>query len=791
MLWEELMAVSRSLRRSPRFTLFAVGTLSLGVGAVTAVFTVVDRVALRPLPYPGSERMALVGIEPRHDPGSVGPLSPALLGALRETPGPAEAVVASRTLEAILYGEGDPTRVPVTQVSLGFLEVFGARPVLGRSLSPSDHEPGSDAVVVLGSRVWRDRYGSDPEILGRAVRLDDVVYTVVGVLDETFGAPPELVEADDYWTALRVDMEVRDRFFLAGLARLRPGASVDAMAAWADEVMEDVHDGRLPTFLLGASATKYRDVVLGPVADNLGRVMAAVSLLLAIACVNVAGLLLTRGTERRHELGLRYALGAGRHRLVRGQLLESALLALMAGVVGALLAWGAVELFRAFGPAGLPRLSEVELDPRGWLFALGVTGVSVGLFGLLPALRSSRGATRGAASLRTSTVGPGESRIRSALVAGETALAVVLVVISALLAHDLARIGADDPGFRPEGLVAMTLDLQPRYGEEEWVAVWRRIVEEARALPGVESVAVATQAPWDGSRIASTYRPEGWEEEQAVFATSVGVGGSYVEALGTRVVAGRMLEDEHQGAEPVVMVNAAFADRYWPGEAAVGKLVASGEEDEAVFRVVGVLADVRTRPGRPVAPHVFHPLSEAPWREMDVLVRSTGAEELAAGLREVVRRVDPALPVTSIRTMRSLSAESLSTPRFYAGLFGGFALVALLLALVGVYGTTAYATRTRLREMGIRMALGAERRQVVGALLSRSGTAVGLGVMAGLAMAALGADTLSGVLLRVEPRDPETYFLVGLLVVSFGILAAWIPATAAGGADPVTALRQE
>lgn len=790
---DDLRSAVRSLLRAPRFTVFAVATLALGVGATTAVFTVVERVVLRPLPYPGSERMALVGIEPRNDPGSIGPLSPALLAALDAAPGPAEVIVAGRTREAVLRAEGDPERVNVTEVSRGLLDVFGARPALGRLLLASDHEAGAESVVVLGRAAWRERFGSDPDIVGSAIQLDDRLHTVVGVLDDGFLPPPEIVEEDDFWVPLQVDSEVRSSFFLAGVVTLRPGATVEMMDNHADAVVADVYaETGSPNFLLGASVRSYREAIVGPVGGDLGKVLAAVALLLVIACVNVAGLLLTRGAERRHELGVHFALGAPRARLVRKLLCESLLLAGIGGVLGSLLAWGAVELFRTYAPVGLPRLAEVALDGGGLAFALVVAVGTALAFSPVPALRSTRSLARGASALRGSTGGRAETRLRGTLVAAETALAVVLAVASGLLAHDLIRVTREDPGFRPDGLVTMTLNLEPRYGRDEWAAVWQRILESAVALPGARTAAVATQAPWDGSRIASTYRPEGWEREDAVFATTVAVAGDYVDALGTRLVAGRALTAEDEVGEPVVLVNESFADRYWPGQPAVGKIVRSGEEDEAVYRVVGVLADVRTRPGRDVFPHVFHPLREVPWREMEVLVRASGdASALAPGLREVIRRIDPELPVTSIRTMATLSSRALAAPRFYAGLFGAFATVALLLAVVGVYGTTAYATRARLREAGIRLVLGARSDQVVGALVVRSGLAVASGVALGLTAAALASTAMTDTLRYVEPRDWATYAVVGLLVVGTGIMAAWIPAGAAGRADPATTLKAE
>ncbi len=630
-------------------------------------------------------------------------------------------------------------------------------------------------------------------MVGRGLRLGERVYTVVGVVSPDFQPPPELTEEHDFWVPMEVDPQTTSSFFLAGVARLRPGREPSALDAHADAVVDEVYAATgAPSFLAGGSVRSYRNAVVGPVAGALGRVMAAVGLLLLIACVNVAGLLLTRGAKRRRELSVHVALGASRARLVRKLLCESALVAAAGGVVATGLAWGAVELFRAHAPASLPRLGEVALDERGLAFALAVTATTVVLFGLLPALRTTRGAARGASRARGGTPGRSEGRLRAVLVAAETALAVVMAVGSALLAHDLVRLASEEAGFRPDGLVAATLDLEPRYQPEEWAGAWERLMEEAEALPGVEAVAVATQAPYDGSRVASTYRPQGWEGEEGIFAVTVAVGGDYIDALGTRLVEGRPLGPGDAEGEPGALVNEAFVDRYWPGESGVGKRVRSGEDDEPVYRVVGVLADVRTRPGREAPPQVYRPLRESAWREMELLARTGGeAAELASALRRAVRRVDPGLPVTRIRTLEALTSRALAGPRFYATLFGGFAAVAVLLALVGVYGTTAYVTRARFREMGIRLALGARRRQVIGGLVARAGTAVGLGVAIGVAAAAGASGSMADALRHLGPRNGPTYLAVALGVLTVGLVAAWIPARAAGRADPARTLREE
>jgi predicted permease len=797
----DLLAAVRSLRRAGSFTVFSVLTLALGIGATTAVFSVVDRVLLRPLPYPGSERMALVGIRSRMNPEARGPLSAPLMSALADDPGPAEAVVSAGGREMIFQDGGDPERLPVTRVSEGFFSFFGARARVGRLLNDEDQAPGAQRAAVLGHGFWQDRYGADPSVVGRTIRLNDEPYTVVGVLDRDFVPPPEITEHDQMWIPLRLREGDPDRgsFFMVGAARLRPGATVAEMEARVAQVVEDVYPpGAGPNFVTGGAAEDFQSTVVGPVAATLGRVLGAVGLLLLIACVNVASLLLTRGTQRIHELSVRTALGAGRGRLLRQLLSESLVLAVAGGALGSGLAFGSVELFRHYAPAGLPRLPELAVDVRGLAFAMALAVVTVLLFGLLPALRSTRRAGAPVIDMtRRGSPGRREGRLRGGLVALETALAVVLAVGSGLLARDLVRMTRSDPGFRPEGVVSMRVNLRPRYERDEWTGMWSRFVEGARTLPGVTAAAVATQVPYSGDRIASTYRPEGvsGEDAEGVFVITVAAGGDYLQSLGARIVEGRAFGATDDGSAPTALVNEAFVHRFWPGVGGVGKRVRSGRagvDDEPDYQVVGVLADVVSRPGQDVSPMLLLPIQEQPWSDMEVVARTDGdVTALAAALRDLARTLDPELPVTSVRTVASLGREALARPRFYTTLFGGFAAVALLLALVGVYGTTAYATRSRTREIGIRMALGARRTGVVGAVVGGAGIAVGAGVVLGLGAAALASRAMVDVLHKVDPRDLIAYAAVGVLVLGAGLIAAWIPAAQAGRVDPAQTLRQD
>jgi putative ABC transport system permease protein len=794
----DLGAGARSLRRAGSFTVFAVLTLALGVGATSAVFSVVDRIVLRPLPYPGSERMALVGIQSRMDPESRGPLSTALALPLIDDPGPAEAVVTAGGRELVFQDGGDPERLGVARVSEGFFPFFGARARVGRLLTDADQAAGAERAAVLSHGAWLDRYGADPAVVGRTIRLDDEPYTVVGVLERAFVPPPEITGDFQVWIPLRLREGDPDRgsFFMVGMARLRPGATLEEMQARVAQVVAEVHPpGDGPNFVTGGKAEDFRSSVVGPVSGALGLVLAAVGLLLLIACVNVASLLLTRGTQRAHELSVRTALGAGRGRLLRQLLSESLVLALAGGVLGCALAYGAVELFRRYTPPGLPRLAEVAVDVRGLAFAMTLAVATVLLFGLLPALRSAGGAGAAVTDMsRRGTPGRREGRLRGALVAVETALAVVLAVGSGLLARDLVRMANADPGFRPDGVASMRVNLAPRYERAEWTAMWERFLEGARGLPGVTAAAVATQVPYAGDRIASTYRPEGVSEEDAegVFVITVAVGGDYMQALGARMAEGRGFGPADDGSAPTAVVNEAFVARFWPGESGVGKQVASGQDDEPVYQVVGVMSDVTSRPERDPYPMLFLPMQEEPWRDMEVFARTDGdAAALGGALRDLARTVDPELPVTSVRTVATLGREALARPRFYTVLFGGFAAVALLLAVVGVYGTTAYAARSRTREIGIRMALGARRSKVVRSVVGRTGVAVGAGVALGLTGAAFASRFMADVLRRVEPTDLIAYAAVGALVLAAGIVAAWIPAGHAGRVDPAQTLRQD
>jgi predicted permease len=794
---DDLRFGARTLRRAPAFAAAATLTLALGIGATTAAFSVLDRVVLRPLPYPGAERMFLVGLAREGASEQPSTVSAPLMMALQESVGPAEAIVGISRGSSVLTGLGEPERVRPQEVTAGFFAFIGARPHVGRVLGDQDHAPGAPRVAVLGHGFWMDRFGGDPAAVGAAVVLDGVPHTVVGILPRAF-VPPEGVMSrseGDIWVPLPLaerlaaDAESQALIYTTwAVARLPQGRLAGEMTAHMARLFDDV-EGRFPRGMIGVAAQDLHTLTVGDIASMLWRVFAAVALLLIIACVNVASLLLTRASGRAGEFAIRSALGAGRLRLVRQLLCESLLLALAAGTLGAWIAFLVVEGFRRFspaGPGGVPRLAEGMVDGRVLAFSIAVAVASVVFFGLLPALRATARVTP---TGRQSTPGRADGRLRALFVLGETALAVVLVVGSGLLVHDLVRRVHEDPGYRPEGLISVAVNLpfeRYGYGGVRATNFWRDLLDRMRALPNVSSAALTSEVPTTGFSMGRDLTPEGHLEGEMI--SMVRAGDDFGSTVGIALTEGRWFTQDASDGEVPVVVNQALVDAYWPGSgSAIGRTLQAGD---SVWRVVGVAADARVRPGVAPRPKVYEPLAEWPARALAVRVDGDAAA-LAPALRTLVSRLDAGLVDVNIRTLASINAETLARPRFYTTLFSSFGLTALLLALVGVYGTTAYAVRARTREIGIRMALGAQRGRVVAGVMGRTLLVVGGGIAVGLGAAALGSRALTDVLVMVEPRDVFTYATVANLVLAAGAVAALVPAGRASRVDAALTLRDD
>jgi len=679
--------------------------------------------------------------------------------------------------------------------------MLGAVPLLGRGITPQDEAEGAEPVVVLGEGLWARRYGGDPSILGSRITTADRTFTVVGVMPASFVHPEAFWSEDvELWlptSQTGSNMTTRGGRFLQVMGRLRPGVTLFAarqeMSAIAAALAEE-HPRNVGRETL---IEPLRSETIGDVREALTLLMGAVGMLLLIACVNVANLFMARATDRGREIAVRTALGAARAR-IRSQLLtEGVALSLLGGTAGVVLAYVGVSAFRSINPAGMPRVEAVAVDGRILAFAAVVSVLTGIAFALAPALRlvgpDSLSALReGVRSGGGTTTG----RFRSSLVVAELALAVVLMVGAGLLVNSFLRLQSVDPGFDADGTVTMAISLNSGYETgEQRITFFRQLVERAGAIRGVEATAYTSALPLAGDRYLTGINIEGRDIDPAdpdVAEFSV-VSPGYFVAMGIEISAGREFTRlDEDGAELVAMVNEAFVRQYWPGEDPLGKRIARGRGDSAWYTVVGVSSDVnRSALTDPPPAEIYFSALQSSIESAQVIARTDGSlQETVSAMRSVVRELDAALPV-EFNTLGGYVAASVNRPQFYAQLFAIFALSALLLAAVGVYGTVSYTVGQRRREMGIRLALGAEASKVTG-MIVREGAIIALvGLSLGLIGAFAGTRLLESFLFGVSARDPLTHAAGALFLGATAMVACWIPARRAGRADPMGALRSE
>ena len=812
-LLQDLRTAWRGLRRSLGFTTAALVTLALGIGATSAVFSVVRAVLLAPLPYAQPDRRVLiwsqwVGFDKTW-------LSNQEVVDYRAQSQTMTAVAAWTTAQQNLTGDGDPLRVGVGLVTANTFEVLGAAPMMGRTIRPEEDVPQGPPVAVLGYRLWQARFGADAGIVGRKVLLNDVPVEIVGVMPAGFRLPTDFTEdaaePTELWRAIQFDMSQLERgshgFYAA--ATLAPGQT----AATATEELRALtrrmtQEGLYPEAMrFTAFAVSVDDEIRGGVRPALWILMGAVAFLLLIACTNVANLLLVRGDARLREFALRTAIGAAPGRLVRQLITESLLLAVSGALIGMAVAAAGLRTLVWLDPTSLPPLAPVTLDGPVMLFTLVLAVVTTLLFGLLPALRASglnlTDALREGS--QQATVGGGRQRLRGALVVAEVALAVILVVGAGLMVRTLSALGRIDLGFAPDHVLTLRLSVPTaRYDTpERVVSFYRDLMMRVRVLPGVESAGVVRVLP-----LATTIGDygldiEGYEERPGANAKGDWqiVSDGAFEAMGTRLVRGRWFTSaDTSGSQPVTVVNETLARLYFKDRNAVGGRLRVGNMKNPWAVVVGIVADERHNGVTGLVKEKFY-IPHSQWhvatggnlvRDAFIVVRTTGDPmSVAAAVRGEVRALDPSLPVANVRPMTEVVAASLATPRLTGFLLGTFAVIALLLAAVGIYGVLAYLVSRRTHEIGIRLAIGADRGQVVRMVLGQGiGLAI-VGLVAGI-VGAIGLTRLmTSVLYDVTPADPWTYASVigGLLAVA--TVASAIPALRAARVDPVTALRIE
>ena len=798
----------RVLLRDPGFALVAVLTLALGIAATTAVFSIVDAVLLRPLPYPEADRLVAVGTADAQNPGRARPLSTGIFTALRERATALERIVAYQQDRATLLGGGEPRLVAVGRVTDGFFELFGGTPLLGRTLIAADHSEDAERLVVLSHALWQSAWGGDPAIVGKRVTLSDAPHTVVGVLAPQFRHPEAAGGspnggAVDLWAPLRLDAAQHLQYI--GLGRLAEDATVASAQAQVDAIVFDavapLLAGMPETFPTRGAVTPLQAKTIGDIGDTLAVFLGAAGLLLLIACANVAYLLLARGVHRGQELVLRTALGAHRSRVARQLFVESLLLALMGGAAGTALTYVVVGVFQVADPGTIPRFTEVVVDGRILSFALALAGITGVVFGLAPMLQLSH--NNPALALREGAPGfsDGQSarRLRSLLVVAQTALALVLLVGAGLLVNSFAALARADAGFDPSGLALVEVQLPLSFADRaQGGPFFDELLERARATVDADAVALTTTPPYTSS-FRWALVPEGWEQTRNTaeqpFIRGNAVSSNYFSVMGIPLLAGRPFdEDDRPGAPVVALVNEAFVRAYWPGEDPLGKRIIAGFSlfSADSLAVIGVVGDVRAEPGAEADPEIYMLAAQQPRRTMTLVARTRGdAASLIPAMREAIWALDPDLPIRRATTMEAVASELIAGPRFYALLSASFAGAALVLALVGIYGTAAHAANRRRREISIRSALGAEAAAIV-RMVVRDGVVLAvIGVLIGAFLSRWLAGFLSGLLFGVSEGDVATLFGCAALFVATSCVASLIPALRAARTDPVAALRAD
>ncbi|HEY2294100.1 MAG TPA: ABC transporter permease [Thermoanaerobaculia bacterium] len=788
----------RRLWKAPGFTLAVVLVLALGIGATTAIFSVIDAALLRPLPYPEAGRLVAV-----YGPGQ-NPFSfPQYLDWKRDTEVFADLGVYWRTTYA-LTGAGEPEMLQVGRMSASVPRMLGVVPRVGRLFTPAEDLPGTERVVMLSEALWRRRFGGDPRILGRSLTLGEQPYTVIGIIPpgRRSTVPTALAAAQklDLWMNLRLDAEKnapRDMQFLDVLGRLRPGLGLaqaeERTVPFARGLKEAVGTDQ------DVSLLPLERLVTGNARPLLIALAGAVAMVLLIACTNVANLLLARAAVRRREIAVRAALGAARGRLVRQLLVESLLLALVGGGAGVLVAWAGVAGLRVLGPGSVPRLAETTVDAKILGFALALSLVTGLLFGLLPALRASRTdlaevmkeGTRGSAG------GPARERLRGTLIVAEVALSFALLIGAGLLLRSLDQLLAVNKGFDAERVISSYLLLPPSsypQGHQQ-AAFFREVRERVQALPGVQAAALVSDIPLGGGSnggiaIEGREYPRGKEP----FAEKRVASPGYFETLRIPLLAGRVFsERDVAGAPPVVVVNQALARSYFPGESPLGKHVDFRWDTKGVQEIVGVVGDVREQAlHEPARPAIYIPYAQRPAEWAYLLVRTTGDPNgIVPSLRRVVAALDHNIPVADVRTLEDVVAAGLAARRLGMALFGVFSVLSLVLAALGLYAVISYMVVQRRQEIGIRMALGAQARQVMRSVLGRGLALIAIGVLCGALAALWLGRFLAGLVFGVGTTDPITFGTVALLLAVTALVASMVPALRAARLDPASVLRSE
>jgi len=804
---QDLRYALRSLRKQPGFTLVAVLTLTLGIGANTAIFSLLYQTLLRPLPYPSADRLVFIwnsykGIN--LDQASVS--IPDYID--RKTQAPAledAALFTNRT--ANLNEGGNPEQLRSLAVTPSFFSTLQRQPFLGRGFTEDEARPDADKFVVLTYGLWTSHYGSDPSIVGRDVRINGVAHKVVGVLPADFDLPGRDIAllTPFAFTPAQMSDNGRGNEFSQMIARLRPGATIAQLNEQIKVITQHVAErlparaGFMKTSLFGGFAVSFRDQLVGDVRTPLYMLQIGVLLVLFIACANVANLILMRATGRNRELAIRTTLGAGQWRIVRQMLTEGLVIAFGGALGGIAVGLVGLQALLALSTTQIPGTPHASLDLVVLAFTLTLAILTGLVFGIIPAIAVSRG--NAASYLRDDSRSGTSSRstgaLRAFLVIGETTVAVMLLIGAGLLLKSFARLQSVNPGFSTESVLTAQIALpQARYPDPAATrAFWARLLESSRTMPGVISAASTTNVPFNGNVSSGSYTIVGRTVapgEASPHGRQESVGGDYFKAMHIPLVAGRTFNDgDTIDAPPVCVVDEYLAKKYFPATSPLGQQIQRGN---AKFTIVGVVGTINSIDlGQPVTKErLYYPVSQAPFRVGGMaLVLKTGLDpqSLVPQVRAAVRAIDPEQPIADVRTMEQWVSRSLAGRRTSMSLLTIFGAIALVLSAIGIYGVLAYGVAQRVREFGIRQALGADRSSILSLVFRQGLRTAGVGMVLGLAASVALSRLLQSLLFEVKPRDVGVFGSVTVVLFAVAMAACYIPARRATRVDPMIALR--
>ena len=808
-LLQDLRYASRMLHKSPGFTVVAVLTLALGIGANTAVFSIVDAVLLRAFRYPHPEQLVLVFDAPAKQPDALSAISYRDFRECREQNRVFSEMAGNAFHDLTLTGAGEPSIVNTAAVTPEIFSLLNAKPLAGRTLLPDDGKMGAAPVAIVSENLWRSRFGSNPKLIGQSISLDMRAFTVVGILPASFHYP-DGAPRQDVWIAAAQDPLFGPLLLrpgvraLGGIGRLKPGISVAQAQADMDTLGARLAK-EFPAQDSGFTIRiqPYRQAVVGNVKSALLILLGAVGLVLLIACANIANLLLSRATSRAGEIAVRIALGAGRARVIRQLLTESALLGLLGGVAGVLLAAWSVWIIRPLLPAEVTQINSIHIGGSVLVFALALSLAAALAFGLAPALLATPSNLQTNIKEGSAHAGQrGGQRLRNCLAVAEISLAVVLLVAGGLLIRSFAVVTKVNPGFDPKNVIEAEISLpQFQYSTpQQWTTFSNELLARLHAQPGLQDSALAAPLPMDRqgeatfafSIVGNPPLPPG-KSNTADYAT---VSPDYFRVMRIPLLRGRFFSEQDSPSNPkVALISETLARRYFPNQEPIGKQMKFGfpPNSDVSREIVGIVGDVRDESlGRKPGPMMYVPFAQAPLYGGEVVVRtSLGTSSVAAGIRQATHAIDKDLPVTDIESMPEALGESVSQERFRTYLLGSFSAIALLLVAIGIFGVISYSASQRTHEIGIRMALGAQRRDVLLLILGQGAKLALFGLGLGVVVAFLLTRLMRSLLYGVSAADPVTFSAVTIVLLGVALLACYIPARRAMRIDPMAALRYE